>query len=244
LGAQNDPEDLLGTLARLVGEGQPWALDVERWRNENPGRALTEGHRRILRKERAKLAEAPAETARPRKALSAADEADVQAIVEAYVASYRRVIAAPGFVALSSHFADAKAILDDARRLAERARRGDWRPTPAGVVTHRLESYLRDSSNKRDGFRLRWIFDRTEQDDLPRPPAKSAPRATMPDGPIGARPRPVFEPTPPPDMATLANALGVDEAALRPRRPVPKPPPPDVTDEYTEFAKSADSARK
>lgn len=172
-----------------MAEGNDWAVKVEQWRQANPGRALTENHRVALREMRVEFA---------KRKLTAADEADAQAIVAAYAEAYRRIIADPKFVILSVHHTDAAAILPDARRLAERAKRGDWRPTPAEVVAHRLESYLREPRNKRDGFRLRWIFDRTEQDDLPKPPARAAPKAAIPEGPIGARRGPVLKPTPPP----------------------------------------------
>lgn len=186
-----DPEGLLDVLARLVAEGSEWAAGVERWRQDNPGRALTEPQRKRLREIRDRGG-----ANGPRQKLSAADEADVQAIVEAYVAGQRRIIRDTKFVALATHYGDAKAILDDARRLVERAATKTWRPTPAEVVAHRLETYLRDPRNG-PAFRLRWIFDRTEQDDLPRP-TRAAPKEAVPEGPIGARRGPVLKPTPPP----------------------------------------------
>lgn len=194
-----DPEGLLDVLARLVVEGSEWAAGVERWRQDNPGRALTEPQRKRLREIRDKDATGP------RQKLSAADEADVQSIVEAYVAGQRGVIRDTKFVALATHYSDAKAILDDARRLVERAATKTWRPTPAEVVAHRLETYLRDPRNG-PAFRLRWIFDRTEQDDLPRPPTRAAPKPSVPDGPIGARRGPVLKPTPPPPDVAAAVA--------------------------------------
>lgn len=208
-----DPEGLLDVLARLVAEGSEWAAGVERWRQDNPGRALTEPQRKRLREIRDKDATGP------RQRLSTADEADVQAIVEAYVAGQRRIIRDAKFVALATHYSDAKAILDDARRLVERAATKIWRPSPAEVVAHRLETYLRDTRNG-PAFRLRWIFDRTEQDDLPRPPARAAPKEAVQEGPIGARRGPVLKPMPPPPdvaakVAEFTKSRGGDEKSNR-----------------------------
>lgn len=211
-GTATDPEGLLDVLARLVAEGSPWAVGVEQWRQDNPGRALTEGHRKVLREKRG-------ETGAPRQKLIAADEADVQAMVTVYVEAYRRIIADKQFVALSVHYQDAAHVLADARRLADRGKRGDWRPTPAEVVAHKLEAYLRDPRNG-PAFRLRWIFDRTEQDDLPRPPARAAPKEAVPEGLIGTRRGPVLKPTPPPPdvaakVAEFTKSRGGDEKGDR-----------------------------
>lgn len=205
--AEGEQETLLDVLARMVARGEAWAVKVEGRRQGRHDGRLTEREKEVLRARRVEDAKR-AGGGHTRPVLTAADEADVQAIVEAYDEAYRRIIADPKFVVLSVHHTDAAAILPDARRLAERCKRGDWRPTPAEVVAHRLESYLRDTKN-RPTFRLRWIFDRTEQDDLPKPPARAAPKATIPEGPIGTRRGPVLKPTPPPpDVAAQIAKIG------------------------------------
>jgi len=228
-------------LARLVADGNEWAAGVERWRQENPGRALTENQRKRLREIRDKDAK--------RQKLTAADDADVQAIVEAYVEGQRRIISDTKFCALATHYTDAKAILPDTRRLADRAAFGDWRPTPAQVVAHRLESYLREPRNG-PAFQLKWLFARTEQDDLPRPPARAAPKRCAcghaerehMGGPVGGQclvqdnsgvECPCIE-------FRLALKAEVREGAIGVRRgPVlkPTPPPADVAGKIAEFTR-------
>lgn len=175
-GQADDPECLLPVLARLVAAGDPWALKVEQWRQENPGRALTEAQRKPLRRT---LAD---EATRPRSKINGADETDTAAIVAAYETARRRILGDRQYAALTADWNDARKILPDLRLLRERRK---VVASLAEIVAHKLETYLRDPKNRGVNFALRWLLDRTEQDDLPRPKAKAR---GSPDVPLDALP--------------------------------------------------------
>lgn len=154
-----------------MASGDRWATDVEeRRQGRTPPGHLTERECDVLRKRRSK----DAGPTRDRPKASAADEIDAGAIVGAYEGAMRRIIGDKNFVALADHWNDARRILPDLRLLRERRQLA---ATPAGIVAHKLETYLRDPRSK--PWPLRWLLDRTEQDDLPK--LKRQPRAPPPD---------------------------------------------------------------
>lgn len=170
-GSEEQEESLLDVLARMVALGEAWGTKVDQRRQGRHDGRLTDREKDVLRKrqeEDARRAGGPHQ----RPVVTAQDEADARAMVEAYVQGHRRIIKDRQYVALLTHMADALKLLPDARRLAERAKRGDWKPTPAEVVAHKLETYLR-TPRWGPEFAFRFLFDRTEQDDLPRPRAEA-----------------------------------------------------------------------
>lgn len=177
----NDPESLLAVLERLVARGDPWAVSVERQRQERLGH-LTEAQKQRLRENRDREAKA----ARP--VVGGADEADTAAIVGAYEAARRRILGDKQYAALATDRNDARKILPDLRLLRERRKVA---ASLAEIVAHKLETYFRDPRNRGVNFALRWLLDRTEQDDLPKPARRVRDPTPEPSatGHASARPR-------------------------------------------------------
>lgn len=166
-------ETLLDVLARMVASGDTWAVKVQDRRAGRHGGYLTEAEKNVLRKRRDE---------EPRPTVTAADETDTAAIVGAYETARRRILGDRQYAALTADWNDARKILPDLRLLRERRK---VIASLAEIVAHKLETYLRDPKNRGVNFALRWLLDRTEQDDLPRPKAKAR---GSPEVPLDALP--------------------------------------------------------
>lgn len=145
---------------------------------------------------REKLREILAERAKPRppaprRALTVT--AEEQALVAVYVAAQKR-IRREDVPQLELHALAARRILPDLATLAKSIAADGWAPTPADVLAHKLETYLRMQDQRlfAEGYPLGLVLVRTDATDLPRPPKRAKPAAQR-DGPAPPRePRPMI----------------------------------------------------